>query len=810
MYRRNFSVAALAAATLLFESTLTRLLAVAQFYHFACLVVSLALLGFGASGALLSVFPRLRAIPLERLLFWAGLGFAAGVSLAYAGVNWLPFDSYSIAWERRQIVYFLLYYLALTIPFLVSGLGIGGALALTRGKSHLIYAANLLGSSLGALLAPLSLSLAGVPGAVLMSALMGVLSALFLVEKGANRDFSRSRAGLISFLSLGLLSFVGLVAANRGMISPLGMVISPYKGLSYARLVPGSQSIYGRWNAISRVDVIADAATRRLPGLSYQYLGNPPPQLGLSIDADALQPITLAAPETFDAAAWMPEALAFSLKPDAEVFVIEPGGGLGVLQALAGGADEITAVIEDPSIRQAVAQTAPEFDIYSHAHVRVVTGSARVYLHRHEVSFDIVYFPLTDAYRPVTSGAYSLGEDYVLTVEALADAIERLSPGGMLVATRWLQSPPSEELRLIATLVEALDEQGRISPRDALVAYRSVQTMTVLVKPDGWAAGELSAAREFVESRRYDFVWAPDIRESETNRFNRLPESVYYFQVRELLATSPREGYYASYPYDIRPAVDNRPFFFHFFTWAQTPEVLNTLGMTWQPFGGSGYLVLIALLALVVTLSGVLILLPLFLQRRSSARLHEERRAFRIFLYFALLGVAFLFVEIPLIQHWIILFGQPIYAFTVVVGVLLSSSGAGSALARAEWLPRRSAFGGLVCLALALPLAMSHLLDFVLGWPLLARLGAAIVTLAPLGLLMGFPFPLGLFWLEKQAPQWTPWAWAINGCASVVASVLAAIFTLSFGFTVVMLCGACAYAGAFLAACWRGGRTGIG
>ena len=115
-----FQVAAIALGTLLFESTLTRLLAVAQFYHFAFLVVSLALLGFGASGTLLSIAPGLKRIRLDRLLSWSGVGFALGVGLAYLVVNWLPFDSYSIAWERRQILYFLLYYLALTIPFFIS------------------------------------------------------------------------------------------------------------------------------------------------------------------------------------------------------------------------------------------------------------------------------------------------------------------------------------------------------------------------------------------------------------------------------------------------------------------------------------------------------------------------------------------------------------------------------------------------------------------------------------------------------------------------------------------------------------------
>ncbi len=825
MRRQNLSVAALAAATLLFESTLTRLLAVAQFYHFAFLVVSLALLGFGASGTLLSVFPQLRAIPLERLLFLTGVGFAAGVGIAYAGVNWLPFDSYSIAWERRQILFFVLYYLALTVPFLASGLGIGGALALTKGKSHLTYAANLIGSALGALFAPLVLALAGVPGAVLMSALIGLSAASVFRGNRGEKRFSGRRVGLISFLSLGLLSFGGLVAVNVGGYSLLGMEISPYKGLSYARQYPGSRLIYGRWNAISRLDVVENAGTRRLPGLSYQYLENPPPQLGLSIDAGALQPITLTSPESFDAAAWMPVALVFSIKPEAEVLVVEPGGGLGVLQALAGGAEEVSAVIANPSIRQAVAQTAPEFDVYSYPEVRIVAESERVFLQRHQETYNIIYFPLTDAYRPVTSGAYSLGEDYGLTVEAFEAALERLSSGGVLVITRWLQSPPSESLRLIATLVEALESQGS-TPREALIAFRGIQTMTVLVNPDGWGDAELFAAREFVESRRFDWVWAPDIQVEQTNRFNKLPEPTYYLQAKELLSVPRREAHYAAYPYNIQPAVDNRPFFFHFFTWAQTSQVLDTLGMTWQPFGGSGYLVLIALLMLVVLLSGGLILLPLvFLNRPfhgvqppsgrgkphlfrrlavrrvgggSTSQSREGKVTGKVFLYFALLGIAFLFVEIPLIQRWILLLGQPIYAFTAVVGILLLSSGLGSVLAGVKWLPKKPAFWLLVLLALVIPLLLPSMTVLILGWPLWARLGAALVSLAPLGLLMGLPFPLGLAWLGEHAPRWTSWAWAINGCTSVIASVLAAILVLNFGFTFVMLLGAGAYAGALI------------
>ena len=156
-------VAALAAATLLLEGALLRLLAVAQFYHFAFLVVSLALLGFGASGTLLSLSPSLQAMPLQQLLPAVGASFAASVAVSYATVNWLPFDSFSIAWERKQILYFILYYLALALPFLCGGLGIGAVLAASSERSHLVYAANLAGSAAGALLALACLWLGGVP-----------------------------------------------------------------------------------------------------------------------------------------------------------------------------------------------------------------------------------------------------------------------------------------------------------------------------------------------------------------------------------------------------------------------------------------------------------------------------------------------------------------------------------------------------------------------------------------------------------------------------------------------------------------------
>jgi hypothetical protein len=349
--------------------------------------------------------------------------------------------------------------------------------------------------------------------------------------------------------------------------------------------------------------------------------------------------------------------------------------------------------------------------------------------------------------------------------------------------------------------VEALEQRGVARPQEALVALRGIQTMTVLARPAGWTAAELAQVRAFAEERRFDLVWAPDVRPEETNRFNRLPQSIYYETARGLFSAESRRAFYAASAFDIAPATDNRPFFFHFFTWRQTPEVLATLGRTWQPFGGSGYFLLVAMLALVLILSVVLILLPLILpgRGRQALRAWEGTPRLRVLLYFGLLGLAFLLVEIPLIQQWILLVGQPTYAFAAVVSVLLVFSSLGSLSARAAWLPQRILFGALVVLAVATPFVLAWLTGHTLGWPLLLRAGLAAFSLAPLSFLMGLPFPLGLAWLERSGPALVPWAWAVNGCASVVAGVLAAMAALSYGFSVVLLAGAACYAGAWLA-----------
>lgn len=810
---QSLGVALLASSTLMLESTLLRLLAVAQYYHFAFLVISLALLGFGASGSFLSLVNRLQTKSRvwkflkkgPELIIVSGILYSASIAIAYTIINFLPFDSYSIAWERKQILFFLLYYLALSLPFFFSGLCIGGSLAIYHGESHKIYAANLIGSGIGVLIAPVTIWLAGILGAVIICMVIGLLAVLverFISDTSVlGSDYYKEEKtiwwiAVIGSIILFLISLGGFLSIlNLNNKSPIGLKISPYKGLSNAKRYPGSEVLLGRWNAISRIDILKGAGTRQLPGLSYEYSQPPPAQYGISVDAEALQPITLVGPEEFDAARFMPEYLSFLLRPKASVLILEPAGGLGVLQALSGSANQITIAIDNPMLVEAVTNAVPKFEVFHHPNVDTVLDSPRVFIRNTSVNFDIILIPLTDSYRPITSGAYSLSETYNLTVEAFYDYLHKLNPGGMIVITRWLQTPPSESLKLISTITKALQKFDSISPDEAVVAYRGIQTITLLINPGGWKEWELIRLREFLDTRKFDLVWAPDMDPGEANQFNRLPEPVYYDYFSTLVKTNNIDEIFSAYPYAIDPPTDDRPFFYHFFTWQQTPEVLATIGRTWQPFGGSGYFVLLALLLLVIIFSMVLILAPVLV--------NIQRTIFRgafwsTLLYFSALGFAFLFIEIPLIQQSILILGNPTYAFTVVVFAMLSFSGVGSYFARSRWLPKRLAMGFLVILALISPWLIARFAHLILGWAFLLRAVTIAIYIAPLAVLMGIPFPSGLAWLEQRWGDLVPWAWAVNGCASVIAAVLAAILTLGYGYRTVLLIGAVAYLLAFL------------
>ena len=800
----------ISAATIVLEIALLRLFAVQQFYHFAFMAISLALLGAGASGSLLSIRRRPFPASLMSLAFWIT------TLSAYLVINYLPFDSFSIAWDTRQLFYLAVYFLAAAVPFFFAGLLVGGELmaATQRQDNHddgrssnQVYGANLIGSAAGALISLPVLAWVGGEGAVILAAILGALAGVCFSLPDLRIQLVQHRARI----TLGLASGMILISLIILVLRPdfIDQQLSPYKTLSVLSHAFDATHVLNEWDAAARMDVIESSTIHIMPGLSLSSPIGVPPQVGLTLDGDNLMPITGIDPTSAEAqqlASHLPGGLVFELRPDARTLVLEAGTGMDVLIALAAGSPAITVVEENALVINAVKDQYGSFtgQLYNRDQVEIINQSGRVYARQFGLSrdggkdaFDVAIVALTDAHRPVSSGAYSLTEDYLYTVEAFEDYLQTLNDEGVLVVTRWLQTPPSESGRTFGSILAALRAAG-LDARQHLLAFRTLRTMTILASPQPFSERDIDIAGDYLARNGFDIVYYPGVQIEDVNQFNLLSAPEYYNLFLNIIEDP--EGTYESYRFNIRPATDNRPFFYHYFKWSQTPEILASLGLTWQPFGGSGYFVLVALLILVSLASVILIMGPLLLMKGTGSEPAEKidvpNWRLRVLVYFACLGLAYLFIEVPLAQQFILILDQPVTALAIMLFAVLFFSGIGSLTVR-RW--RLSTGMIVLVIGIALyPLFLEPLFSLLLGQSQGIRIILAILFIAPLGYLMGLPFAAGLAIVEKRQTALIPWAWAINGSFSVISSVLAVMVALSLGFSAVLWLGAASYAVALL------------
>jgi hypothetical protein len=754
------------------------------------MIVSLALLGTGASGTILMLIPWGRE-KIDQKLRLLSFGTLVSILGAYLVINEIPFDSFSITWDPKQIGYLAINFLALALPFFFTGLAVGLLLNIHSQEAEKVYAVNLVGAAVGCVLALIAPRYLGGEGVVVLS---GTIAAISVLSAWQVRELPLSQK-IIIVLSVGIALFGVYECSARvsrefpSIFPPLK--ISPYKGLSYARQYPDAEVISQEWNSYSRVDVVSSSSLRSLPGISFHYFQPPPPEHGLFIDGDNLNPIVVEG-AILDFTSYLPAALVFEIQPDANTLILEPRGGLDILIATNQGAGTISIVEENPLILSNIPH------IYQNPQLEIHTETDRSFLRSSDEQFDIIIRSLVDTYHPVGSGAYSLGEDYSYTREAFQDTMDRLSPEGVYVLTRWLQMPPSEWLRTFILAATALESRGG-DPWQQIVALRSFNTGILFIKNSPYTPEELAAIRTFASDKAFDLVFLPDIAPEEVNKYAILEQPIYYQAFLEFLSADSRSDWLTDYPHDVSPPTDNHPFFGHYFKWSQTGQIIAELGKTWQPFGGAGYLVVLILLGLALLVSAVLIFLPLFIASRTTARLRlsslSKGNVLAPIAYFGLIGLGYLFVEIPIFQSMILYLGQPTYALTIVLFSILLFSGVGSRLSRR--FDHRKAILFLVGLVFLVLWLLPTLVDFSLGLPFPLRITITVLVLAPLGVLMGIPFPRGLHIIEGKVPELIPWVWGINGAASVLSSILAALLALSFGFKMVLVIGGLCYAGAW-------------
>jgi hypothetical protein len=745
---------------------------VQQFHNFAFIVISLAVMGYAASGVALSLD---RITPQRHLLASA---FSITSLLAYIVINYLPFDSFSIAWERSQIWILLLYFTTAGIPFLCAGWYIGLALRDAGEAAFRPYAANLIGASLGCLIALLCLQLSSEEGALGIAISLGFLTSVLLEPRRILRGVYLLSASMI------LLAFLWPIPGLR-------LNLSPYKSLSVAQQFPDARVMTTRRNASVRIDVLESSGIHSFPGLS---LTSPAPdfkQLGLFIDGEGPYPLTnvdLDSSENLAFAHHMPGAIAYLLRPGAEVLIVDPGTALAAQVALSLGADRVSLPVDQPLITSLLAEdfNTVSGDVFNHWRIQHIPRASRGALSLEETQYTIVEWALSDPYRPITSGAFSLTENYLLTREAFEAGWNRLSPEGLMLITRWIGTPPSEATRIWSTVIQALQRRGLNDPAPHLVAFRGMRTSTILVSKQPFSEVDLAEIREFLVRNGFDPIYLPDILEAEVNQYNQLPEPVYFHLYKDLLDAP--DATIRDYEFRLEPATDDRPYFFHFFRWAQSSQVLATLGVIWQPFGGSGYFVLLAMLALILLLATPLVLLPWI-----SLRRHPQKSLppYWVWLYFGGLGAGFMLVEIPIIMRMNLLLDYPVLTFGLVLFTLLLSSGIGSLQSR--HISVKSGLAILLVLHLVNIVFLPVVISRALTLPLIARALIAVLWLTPTGFLMGIPFAAGMRVLESRTPGLIPWAWAINGAVSGLAGVLASLALLDIGFQLTLGVGVLCY-----------------
>ena len=803
MHPPVFSIALLSATALSYEILLIRLFSIIQWHHFAYMIISLSLLGYGASGMFLSL-TRDWLRPIFSAAFMAnGLLFSFSSIICFLIGQQIPFNPLEMIWGGHQIIYLLLLYLLLALPFFAVANCIGLALTQFTNDIPRIYGFDLLGAGIGAL---------------------GIIALLFLVDP---------MTALYVIGSLGLLAtavgffesrlrprwIVALLFAGAVSLPPIlhhqeiPLQLSPYKSLSQTLTVMGTEVIEEHSSPLGLLTVVKSPVIpfRQAPGLSLNTSLEPPTQLGVFTDGEGMSVITNddGQRDSFAYTDFFTSALPYHLLSRPKVLILGAGGGADVLQAKYFSAESIDAVELNPQMADLVSNTYADFagNLYTDKNVHVHIDEARGFVATSNTQYDLIQVALLDAFSASSAGLYALSESYTYTTEALIDYIQHLPPDGMLAITRWIKIPPRDGLKLFATAAESLERMGVKEPGHQLILIRSWKTSTILIKNGVFTENDIEVLRKFCEARSFDLGYYPGMVAAEANRHNIL-DRPYFFEGATALLNKEKGGNFINrYKFNIEPATDDRPYFFHFFKWSAFPELVSLRASGGLPLLGQGYLVLIATLLQAVLASILLILLPLWSGYRRGTKpssffiRHEQ---FWVVIYFFSLGIAFLFIEMAFIQKFILFLRHPLYAVGVVISGFLLFAGLGSnysSCLKTSITSRRNvlilpvaAIAGIALLYLyLLPVLFQHLL-----WlPDPLKVIVSLCLIAPLAFCMGIPFPLGLSSLSIRAPKLIPWAWGINGCASVISAVLATLLATHIGFRGLVVAAVCLY---FLAA----------
>jgi hypothetical protein len=774
----------------------TRVLSVMVNYTLAFVAIGVAMLGMTA-GALLVFYrfettysPTVSSGTIARVMTcfsWSVLGsFGALLNLAVIP-TFEPTLGFVASWTITLLV--------LLPPYVL--LGVAVSLALTRSSQRisLVYGVDLIGAASGCLVTLTLLSVIDTYDAMLVVGAIGAVAASTFSaagRPGGVRTQPADPKGPPSFLARpGLaLGVLVLVAGGNALLGTHGLRPTLLKG--------GTERSYTlteeRWNSFSRV-----AMTMRPHSDAFLFSASaiaPPIQLDqglMTIDAEANTAMYRFSgdPREVDFLRFDATALAYFIRHQGRSAVIGVGGGRDLLTASIFGFKDITGVEYNPIF---VRLFATDYRDFSGAGkipgLRLIVDDARSWFARSHEQFDLIQMSMIDSWAGTTAGAYTVSANPLYTVNGWKRFVSRLAPDGVLTVSRWYHPEHLDETaRILSLAMATLLEMGEPRPAEHLYLAANGRLSTLIVGRAPLSMHDISTLDATVQWLHYKTLAAPNRVAADA-----VLERILRAGTVDELIRIGRET-----PLNLAPTWDANPFFFNQLRLpdpgAPTTRLHAALRESGVLHGNlTANLTLVTLVFISMAVVMILIIGPAVSStRRSSANITLWSSA-----YFLLIGVAFIFVEISLIQRMSLFLGHPIYSLAIVLFSIILASGVGSLLSeRAVPLSVSSLVGWPFVLAVylgLLPLWWGKLLDETETGSLIERASVCVLTVVPAGILMGFMFPTGMRLCARIDSRITPWLWAINGAGGVLASGLVVLVSIDTSLNHSLWVGAVAYA----------------
>ncbi len=755
----------IAESTLLLEIALTKIFSIMHFHYFAFFIVSTALFGYGFSGVFLTVSKRIQEARKDRILYLSSFLFALTTLISFRLILQVPLripDLLSVS----QMLYLGTVYLLLGIPFFFSGLVIGVLLTSYHEQINRLYFADLIGAGIGCFSIVILIPFVGGSGTILVAAIIAFLSAVIF----ANSWKTRMMALLIAIISAFLIPYSEQLFPS----------VKHSEKRHFQESIEHGKLLYTGWSPASRIDVVSLNENRMViwidGGTNQSFMGR-------------LQPKdTQTAPGEF---VWKTVEIPYAFVKNPNVMIIGSGGGIELQSAVNYHPKFITAVELDPLIVQIVLGRFSNYigDIYKRPDVSLVNEEGRSFIRRSNEKYDIIQQKANSHPMAIASGALNLSETYLLTKEAFNEYLDHLAPNGFLTIGRH------GGIRLLNLGREVLLDRGIKDywKRMVLIGERGF-AQVFLMKNGIFTDEELTYIENYCVYQKQRLLYSPRRRETSNNVFT------------QLMRDKEHDNVIRQAPFELEAPSDDKPFMEHFYR-LRSLFSKEMRERAVEPFWASAQLAdftmheatysdlsLYVILLEAILLSTVFIIYPLLKMKRDGITIHG---ASYLLAYFFCLGVGFILVEICFIQKYILFIGYPIHAVAAILSSLLIAAGAGSfcssRLKKDPFRILRIVVCAIVVIILIQIVFVPWLFRQFLAAPFIMRIVLSILFIFPCGFFMGMPFPVGLSWTAQHQKNFVPWAWGVNGYATVIGSVLSVILALHFGFRVVLLIAAAVY-----------------